>query len=400
MNKLNCDINKNSLVLDGLSTYIDISNPLSWDLNPEFKVKSLYRWKQAVSSKTTLQDFGLTMFDYGLCSSMEETKDLTVLDDSYLTLDRVGYNIVNNNTDFDSVLSGDTVGGYSGETYYDIYSISGMTSELSGNFFNLDGGYLTGNFKYDDYGYYILPSRYNNGITIENMLYLFPQSEGIFYYMGVRNQDKYNPYFDGETVFDDTENEFIGDVFTSENEYLHSKQLDIVNNQAFRDYDDMKTTEFSDVDSLDNIKGNAIAFGLKINAADNTSKYIYYKYVNDNGDIVYNESDYSFNLSGSTLITITFRPDSVIEDPDLLYCTKRRTGKLFVYLNGRIFWIVPNMEEFYFTNINNHKTKQVGVPYTINWGGGSFGLKHSYHYDKNFYNVFSGEQINGNFILE
>ena len=36
--------------------------------------------------------------------------------------------------------------------------------------------------------------------------------------------------------------------------------------------------------------------------------------------------------------------------------------------------------EFYFVELVNNREKQLGVPFNIGWGGGSFGLKHSYHY--------------------
>jgi hypothetical protein len=390
MHKLNCNINRDNIITDRLSVFIDISNIKSWDTNPDFRVKSLTKWKDSISNNVSLRDYGLTMFDYGLTNNMGSGKVIDN-DDSYLVMNRIGYNSVTNNIS----LSGDSIGAYDSEVIFDGYGLSGMTSDVIGNFFHLDGGYLTGNFMYSEYEHEILPTRYNHGITIENLLYLNQQSSGIFYYMGVRSDDKYNPYFEGETTFD---GEVFDGVYTSTNEYLHSKQSNIKNNASFRGYNNMKSVELSDIDNNDNIRGNVIAFGIK-NDDNLFNKKIFCKFVDENNNTRYLESDHTFNLSGSTLITITYKPDTVIEDPELLYCVKRRKGKLFVYLNGRIFWIVPDMDEFYFNEIYNDKTKQIGIPYTINWGGGSFGLKHSYHYNSNNYVLFDGQPINNDFIV-
>jgi hypothetical protein len=43
------------------------------------------------------------------------------------------------------------------------------------------------------------------------------------------------------------------------------------------------------------------------------------------------------------------------------------------------------------------------VPYSISWGGGSFGLKHSWHYDYQTYSLYTGQNIdsiNANFFIE
>jgi hypothetical protein len=39
-------------------------------------------------------------------------------------------------------------------------------------------------------------------------------------------------------------------------------------------------------------------------------------------------------------------------------------------------------EQFWYKSLNTEKEKQIGVPYNLVWGGGSFGLKNSYHYSQ------------------
>ena len=167
-----CQKNINS---EDLVVNIDLSNLESWDLNESFIVKSLTSWKKSKSDNLLLPDFGLTAYDNGRVSDMEECLELSKNDKS-LTLYRIGEN--------------DEVGNIN----YDNYIISGNTNNLVGNYFQLNGGYLQGFFKLYGYNYEILPARYMQGITIENMLFINNDSKGIFFTMGVRSEDKYNEF--------------------------------------------------------------------------------------------------------------------------------------------------------------------------------------------------------------
>jgi len=51
-----------------------------------------------------------------------------------------------------------------------------------------------------------------------------------------------------------------------------------------------------------------------------------------------------------------------------------RSGKLKIYVNGRIFHTFENIEEIIPRALNTDKEKQVGVPFNISWGGGTQGL--------------------------
>jgi len=71
-----------------------------------------------------------------------------------------------------------------------------------------------------------------------------------------------------------------------------------------------------------------------------------------------------------------------------LNCADLRKGDFIIYVNGRQFWKIKEFDEFYFRGFKNAREKQEGVPYNVSWGGGSFGLKHSYHWDLNPRTIF------------
>ena len=174
----------NDIITDGLGIHIDISDINSWDLNTGLTSISLTQWSGAKSDNLNLSDFGLTAYDNGRVDRMYSGLTLTS-QDLKTTLYRIGYN------------TGQTV--FSGETQYDLYPISGITGGSVGNYLEADGGYLQGFFKLKDYSYEMFPSRYNNGITIETLIRVDTGSTGIFFLMGLRTEDKYNPEFSGES---------------------------------------------------------------------------------------------------------------------------------------------------------------------------------------------------------
>jgi hypothetical protein len=54
-----------------------------------------------------------------------------------------------------------------------------------------------------------------------------------------------------------------------------------------------------------------------------------------------------------------------------------RLGDLIFYVNGKRFMKIENFEEIIPRELDEVKEKQVGVPFNISWGGGSFGLRES-----------------------
>ena len=63
---------------------------------------------------------------------------------------------------------------------------------------------------------------------------------------------------------------------------------------------------------------------------------------------------------------------------------------------------IPNFNEFYFRGFGNQREKQIGVPFSLSFGGGAFGLKHSYHYNETTYGLYNGQDqtyIENNFAV-
>ncbi|MDA3781524.1 MAG: hypothetical protein PF487_15050 [Bacteroidales bacterium] len=373
----------NNIITSDLAIQIDLTSLNSWDLNTGLTSFSLTKWSGAVSDNINLFDFGLTDFDKGMTNKMWDGVTIAS-NDNLFSMNRVGYNTVINPTT-------DETSGITVTTNY--LPISGITSGMSGNYFELDGGYLQGFFKLEDYNYELLPARYGNGITIETLLYLHPESQGIFYMMGARAEDKYNPYFSGETSTGNT----VSGVTTSLDNFLDALEPYEVVKKNFKFPEEMMETKHKEFTPIDNINNNVIAFELT------PDKKIGYKYVNNDGLVITNTSSSSINpTTGWTIIDTVFIPYNIITDLSLLECAERRLGKLVFYINGRAFWTIKDFPEFYFKGFNNDKEKQLGVPYSISWGGGSFGLGESWHYDYQTYMLYDNNDstyINNNFIV-
>jgi hypothetical protein len=352
-------------------------------LNTGLTAFSLTKWNGAVSDNINLYDFGLTAFDNGRTNIMWSGITLTPSDTKF-SMYRIGYNTVINPT------TGQTSGLTTTTQYSPITGITGTTATTD-NYFNCNGGYLQGFFKLQEYNYTLFPPRYNYGITIETILNLYSNSQGIFYMMGARAEDKYNPYYSGETTTGVTTTNIVtGGVNTSEDNYLNAFQSKEEYKKAFSNPQDAKKTVYSEPNPIDNIKNNVIAFELT------PDKRLKYKYIDGNGLIVENVSPTAIHASGMTMIDMVFTPDAPLDnsDPDVLICAPRRTGKLVFYVNGRAHWTINTFPEFFFHDFINDKEKVLGVPYSISWGGGSWGLHDSYHYDYQTYVIYNGQDQN------
>ena len=357
-----------SLYTKNLIVNVDINNPRCID--DDYNLISLHKWKNAKSSSKITYDYGLTSFDVGHTNKMESPLTLNSKD-LYFTLKRVGENQINNPTK-------NEFRRYSSTVIYDDYEIERLNDCL-----NLKGGYFNGFFKLDGYDYEVLPNRFKNGFTIENLLCINEDTEGLFFTVGCRAEDKYNLPYKGE-----------GGVTTSDGLLLDSLRDSWEYNKAFRLYEEELRKDIKlQPDNIDNISNNLLGFGITKN------KEIYYQYITNEGFLKLNTSPHTFLERGSVLISIAFIPDYEIDDKDLK-CHKQRNGILYVYINSFLFWTVKDFPEPIFREINNDSSKQIGIPYTISWGGGSFGLKNSYHYEsleRFLYENQDVDYINNNF---
>jgi len=379
----------NDIITEDLAIHIDLSKLNSWNLNTGLTAVSLCKWNGVISSNIDLIDFGLTEFDNGRTNKMYE--GITVLpSDTKFTAYRVGYNVVENPTTGET--SGSTI-----TTKYDLYPISAVTSSV-GSYFELNGGYLQGYFKLPKYSYELLPSRYSNGITIETLVNIHTDSKGIFFMIGTRAEDKYNSYFSGETRtgITKTGNHKFEGVTTSDENYLMSLNSVTGNKKAFSKFEEKEETKFIDQSQNLNISNNVIAFELT------EDKRLGYRYIDENGNLNFNSSPKIITTSDWSIISISFIPNEPINEGQF-NCAPRRKGKLVLYVNGRAHWIITDFPEFYFGDINTNRNLQIGVPYSISWGGGSFGLRHSWHYDNQKYCVYVDNDetyVSNNFLVE
>lgn len=336
------------ILTDGLIAYFDANNSQSLKYNGKFYLESLVKWKKSITDNIELKDYGLTAYDIGLSTNLTGN---TTLFKSY------------NKLQLYPISSFDSTGGTIPSSYT-------YTTAYTGNklYLQLQGGYFQNFFKLEDYNWELLPYRYNNGLTLDTWIKidnttsaLTQQNSGIFLYMGARAENKFSTLYSGDSGYT-----------TSTGLPLGPDHIDL--EQGIYD--------------------NVISFGL------NNKLQLGYKYINSTGLTIENYSENSLT-SGNKHIVITFKPCSIYPDEenggqcgtdhqssrfktvwsDVVDCLDRREGQLSMYVNGRLFFqdkCFP--EQFWFKGLDTEREKQIGVGYTISLGGGSFGLKHSYHY--------------------
>lgn len=353
------------IIKDELILNIDISDSESWDLNNDLILNNLARWEKQKTSDLNLIDYGLTMYDVAFVNHLHDCYFIS--SDDKLSFKRVG-EVINNSSDYNN------------------YNINPTIDDLIGNYFNFNGGYLQTFFKLNGYNYEMLPARYMKGVTIEYMININTNTHGIFGYFGVRSEDKYNEKFEDES-------DIINSVGDALDAYIDEEVLsDSFDNYEVNKYKKLKQKK----EQIENIKQNQIAFEILNN------KKIKISYLNKEGLINEFISPKELN-NGWHLLSFVYEPYMELpEYDDKYYCYCRRLGDLKVYSNGSLIWKIKNFEEFYFNKIYNTREKQIGVPFNIMLGGGSFGLKNSKHYNKitQLYKCDDIIDFNNNFIVD
>lgn len=321
---------------NGLIAFFNTDDSDSWlNFSNNFIVKSLKSWECHTVGQFQLKDYGLTMFDVGRSNEMFSDTRVILSDDIYPKLYPVHYNDISGNTLLDTYVM-------SGATYeWRKRDISGST-----NIICLEGGYLQNYFKLEGYDFEQLPYRYKDGYTFntrllienDNFLENYSGNTGFFLFLGTRAENKYS--------IDICEEKFIK---TNEN------ALDLGSDHS---------------DNLQfGVNGNVIGFYI------NKHGNIGVRYIDDNGNLFDTTSCNTLN-SGWYNIDIVFSP-YVNLNKNELSCVKRRNGLLRIFVNGLLFWEKENFPEIWLTPMDSEPEKQIGVPYNLSWGGGSFGLKHS-----------------------
>jgi len=329
----NTGLTKDSIIFD-----FDISNIKSYDNNTGFSVTSLTYWNHYSLSDLSLTGYGQTMYDFGLVTSYTASKSYTVQDRN-LVFNRIGYNDASGNT-----------------TYPQITLI---TSTTSGNSFSLSGGYLSSFFKLPDYSFNLAPYRFPVALSIDTWLYttqntfssITGYNNGFILYLGTKSENKFNVKYSATT-----------DAYT---------------NTASTFYDSGFTYDTSNY--LNDIEYNA--FGLKLN----NDRTISLRYLTTSGLAKEIKTINTVPAVGWLNLTFTFKNCKKIlndcnnYDSQLLDCAALREGNFKIYANGKLLFEQDCVDElFWLRDLNTSADRQIGIPYTINWGGGSFGLKNSY----------------------
>lgn len=236
--------NYNGLTKKCLISYIDF-NDNNCFIDNKFYSKLNYNWEGGINNGIELLDIGLTGIDNGFIQFRKDR----ISNNEYL-------NILNNSTfkinKNDLRLFLTPVSGNTQEFSYQ-YEFCHDKDE---NFLALKGGFLQGFYKLFGFDYQVLPSRIENGWTLEFVLRkksyeidsssinaLYPSNQGIFFYIGTRSENKFwNQYNSNSEIFEDNNraNYNYDNYFGDSNFPL--KSIDIINSNYFGE--DLKEDDF------------------------------------------------------------------------------------------------------------------------------------------------------------
>ena len=351
----NTGLTKDSIIFD-----FDISNIKSYDNNTGFTITSLTYWDNYILSDLTLTGYGQTMYDFGLATSTSftESKSYTIKDRNLL-FNRIGYNNASGNTTYPQITLG---------------------TGSEGNSLVLSGGYLTSFFKIPEKPFQLATYRNGVGFTIDTWTYLDQNTfdkitsytEGVFLYFGTKAENKFNIKYSAST-----------DAYT---------------NPASIKYDSGFTYDTNNY--LQDIEYNAVGFKF------NNDKTISLRYLITSGLTTEIVTDKSLTTTGWTNIAFTFRYCNKIitncdnSNSELIDCVPTREGDLKIFVNGKLFFEKDCVEEFFWLkDLNTSSDRQIGLPYSINWGGGSWGLKHSFLPSVTSYTAYSAITTATTYVL-
>jgi hypothetical protein len=325
---VNTGLTKDKIIFD-----IDISNSKSYDLNTGYTLTSLTFWENYKISDITIP-YGKTMFQYGMATNESFEKNINI-SDRLLIFERPG----------EVTISGSLI-------YNNNITIN--TGITEGNSLFLSGTNLTTNFKFYEYNYQLSKYRFENAFSISTWIYIDldtfsnirSYTDGIFLYFGTRGENIYNIFYSSYT--------------TSYTQYYTA------------------LTVYDENNYIEDIEYNA--FCLKFNS-DNTLSL---RYLGESANTVEYKTDKTIQTTGWTNIVLTYlNCEKLVNDyttknkeNELLDCKALRNGNYKLYVNGLLFDKKEDIEEFFWLHpLNTTKENQIGLPYTINWGGGSKGLQ-------------------------
>jgi len=377
---------------------------------------SLIAWCGATSipycsgDSISITDINFTGIDNGLLSSMTGN--------TIYLMDTLTGATIFNPLFYDKKLKLHQITGYSKNIAYNMSA----TTDSSGRYMNLNGGFYQGFYKLFGYDYEVLPNRPNLGWTLDFLLKfrnddictgttlndLFTGNTGFFYYVGTRSENKYWDIFSGETGITTSNGVLLSPTVSGDPE------LDIYsNNLGFRFTPDRRigyrkltyTGACVTTGTCDN-SGMTFESGYTVNERYSdqpicsgttgvTSGETWVSVTVKFKRKYYFEDCDLLNYGGlNDIITMSFPPgiDTIfgynnLQETETILLNKLwldeidfRMGTLTFYVNGRPALIVNDFEEVIPRELNTDYTKQIGVPFNISLGGGAIGLYESLTY--------------------
>lgn len=441
-------------------TYIKNNLILEFDTNDinlsDLSLSSKLKWNEGKFNDFTLNDYGLNQYDIGLSTDLKNSKQIV---DQFLKLERIG-ELSGNTIDYSNYeLNSEIIpnigtilksnGGYllnpfkyheyeieylprkypNGFTFEttllidqstftgttnnsNIFLYLGIRSEdkfaesYSGNstYITSEGAILDNSYKIFDISN--LPENTQNFDKIitflktEN-LYIKENNQKDFIINDILFED-IRLIYNGIELIKDTN--FTVDIrnkkITLINIDVVSSDILVINHYVLLDDINLANIDLKRIDNYNsdqnfNLENNVIAFKF-----DNNGR-IGYRRINKDNII---EEDYSLNqaaYNGWNHIVITFKPNTIEEElvDDSCILDNPRKGTLSIFVNGIEFYKNTNFIEPLFNPLPIHRSKQIGVPYNLSWGGGSVGLKNSYNFNGIDNNTPFEENINNSNLL-
>jgi len=424
---------KNNLIVDFDINDIDENT---------FSVKSKHKWSGTKFNSIEINDYGLNQYDVGLSTDLKNSK---TLNSEYFTLDRIGEPNQNGTISYSNypltIVDSPTIGKYLKSTggylinpfklheygieyiprkfnngftfeltlYVDDTTFTGTTS--NSNFFLSLGtraedkfsNTYSGNTSYitsegatldNSYKVYDILNLKENTQYLENITTFF-ETENLY----IKNVDQKDFIF--EDINDDTfklvynntllilDTDYTVDLRTKTITLLNIdiKTTDTLTINYYKQIDDTNLVNIN-LSEIDNSAGNQ-EYGIENNIIgfrfDKFGK-IGYKKVDQNGNIEEYYSDNQAVYENWNHIVITFQPNQTYSEnnteiDDECPLTNPREGTLKIFVNGLLYMKKDDFIEPQFNPYPIDRSKQVGVPYNISWGGGFPGLKHSYNFN-------------------
>lgn len=403
-------------------------------------------WENAINKDIILYNIGLTGVDNGFIKIERDRIDTKTFLDIF--------------TKTECLLSGREL---------KLYPVNGSTkrfkyiSDINDEFISFKGGFYQGFFKLKDECYELLPSKLNDEWNLEFVLRkrdyeteeaslntMFPNNKGIFFYMGLRAENKFARYYNNEKDMWCEEGSLFPDGYIQEE--LGMKNLQILTNDGY------DITEYGEYDiETDNkhIFFNRTTNGFTVNTWDEGNEVIlrekkrkninvfeianhtkngyqvsdinalmedHQEYnifqdlggncfalkINENGSLSYRYGIYDAQSDNQFAIKEEYTKSGIIEN-DVWYTVNAKfiyvgnnKMKILLYVNGDLIFISQELPSFNFRPINDVASKQEGVPYNISLGGGTQGLiegvwKDYYYIHKNIVSPLA-ENFGGTFI--